>query len=87
MCRARIGLARGLQHRQQRIDQHHHAGTTAERSVVDPAVITLGVVARVPAVDRQQPALLRTPDDAVTGDLGHEFREQTDDIDAHGCFS
>ena len=29
----------------------------------------------------------RTPDHAVTGDLGDEFREQTDDVNAHGVGS
>src|SRR5690606_8438733 len=52
---------------------------------IDATIVALGVVARIPAVQRQQPALLRTPDDAMAGDLGDEFGEQADDVDAHGA--
>src|SRR3546814_17299247 len=61
--------------------------TTLFRSVIDAAVVAFGVVARVPAQQRQQPALLRAPDDAVAGELGDEFGEQADDVDAHGWWS
>src|SRR5690606_8981306 len=47
-------------------------------------VVALRVVARIPAVDRQQPALLRSPDHAEAGALGDEFGEQADEVDAHG---
>src|SRR3546814_4398076 len=71
----------------QRVDHHHHAGAAAEGAVIDAAVVAFGVVARVPALQRQQPALLRAPDDAVAGDLGDELGEQADDVDAHGWWS
>src|SRR3546814_18550419 len=71
----------------QRVDHHHHPGAAAEGAVIDAAVVAFGVVARVPALQRQQPALLRAPDDAVAGDLGDEFGEQADDVDAHGWWS
>ena len=66
-----------------RVDQHDHARPAAERAVVDAAVVALGMVARVPAVQRQQPALPCPPDHAEAGALGDEFGEQADDVDAH----
>src|SRR5690606_35572742 len=69
----------------QRVDHHHHAGAAAEGAVIDAAVGAFRVVAWVPAVQRQQPALARAPDYAVAGDLGDEFGEQADDVDAHGA--
>src|SRR3546814_7790141 len=60
----------------QRVDHHHHAGAAAEGAVIDAAVVAFGVVARVPAQQRQQPALLRAPDYAVAGDLGDERSEE-----------
>src|SRR3546814_11808430 len=55
----------------QRVDHHHHPGAAAEGAVIDAAVVAFGVVARVPALPRQQPALLRAPDDAVA-EIGRE---------------
>ena len=78
-----VGIARGANSSAQRVDHHHHARTTAERTVIDPTVIALGMVARVPAMDRQQPALAGAPDHAMRGELGDEFGEQADDVEAH----
>ena len=83
----RVRFARGLQAGTQRIDEHHHARASAERAVVDAAVVAFGVVAGIPAMQRQQPAFLRPPDHAEAGALGDEFREQADDVDAHGVRS
>src|SRR3546814_13539536 len=71
----------------QRVDHHHHAGAAAEGAVIDAAVVAFGVVARVPAQQRQQPALLRAPDDAVAGDPGAVFGDQADDVAAPGWWS
>jgi hypothetical protein len=79
-----IGRARRGEASAQGIDQHHHARPAAEWPFVDAAVIAAGVVARVPAMDGKQVAFLRTPHDAVCGDLRDEFREQADHVDAHG---
>ena len=82
--RGRVGSAGRADRRAQRVDHHHHARPPAEGTVVDAAIVALGVVARIPAVDRQQAALLRAPDHAERGALGDELGEQADDIDAHG---
>src|SRR5690606_4929708 len=55
----------------------------AERAVVHAAVVALGVIARVPAAQVEQPALLRAADHTQRGGLRDELGEQGDDVDAH----
>jgi hypothetical protein len=78
-----IGRTRGVQAGTERVDQHDHAGTAAEGPVVHATIVAFGVVARIPAVQRQQAALLRATDHAETRALGDEFGKQADDVDAH----
>ena len=78
-----VGFACGADRRAHGIDQHHHARAAAERTIVDAAVIAFGVIARIPAVQRQQATLAGTPDHAMRGELGDEFGEQADDVEAH----
>ncbi|EEF93666.1 hypothetical protein CATMIT_01702, partial [Catenibacterium mitsuokai DSM 15897] len=83
--RRRIGRTRRGDGRAQRIDQHHHARAAAERTLVDAAVIAFGVIARIPAVHRQQPTLAGAADHAERRALRDELGEQADDVDAHGA--
>src|SRR5690606_17135770 len=78
------GGAGGGDGRAQRIDHHHHARPATEGTVVHAAVVALGVVARVPAMDGQQLALDRPPDHAEPGAAGHELGEQADHVHTHG---
>ena len=66
-----------------RVDDRPFGGGPGRVMLIDPAVIAFGMVARVPAMDRQQAALAGTPDHAVGSELGDEFGEQADDVDAH----
>src|SRR5690606_25962415 len=81
--RLRIRLANGAKAGQQRLDHHHHAGPAAEGAVVDLAVVAFRMIARVPAMHREQAALDRPAGHAERGALGDELGEQRDDIDAH----
>src|SRR3546814_12166621 len=51
--------------------------------LVHAAIVALGVVPRVPAMQREQAPLHCPPDHAVPGQLGDELREQGDEVDAH----
>ena len=79
----RLGRAHRRQAAAQRLHQHDHARPAAEAAVIDLAVIALGVVARIPAMQLQQPALAGAAGDAEAGALVDELRKQADDVDAH----
>ncbi len=74
----------GRQRAQQRLGQHHHAGAAAIGAVVDAAVGVVGEIAQRPQahVDAVRPE--SAAGDALRQVRREEFREQRDDIEAHG---
>ena len=52
--------------------------------IIHAPAIALGMIARIPAVDVDQPALTCTPHHAMGCKVGDEFGKQADDVEAHG---
>ena len=78
-----VGFAGGLEGVAQRIDQHHHARTTAEHAFIDASIRIGGVIARIPCMQCQQSALLCPSDHTDSGSGLDELGKQRDDVHPH----
>ena len=81
------GLADGVQAGRQGLGQHHHAGAAAERAVVHPPVVAIGIVTRVPAMHRHLAAFVGAAGHAHLEESLNQLGEQGDDVYTHGRLS
>ena len=69
--------------RRQRLGHHDHAGTAAERPVVDATVVAVGEVARIPKHDLDLLRFEGTSRHAAREKGREQFGKEREDVEAH----
>ena len=75
----------GCQTLPQRLGHHHHARATAKRTVINPAIVTFSMVARVPQTHIHLTACIGAACHAAGHKGSEQFWKQRDDVKAHGA--